>query len=96
MPDSTVISVRVTPRAARDSLAGWNAADQLVVRLHAPPVEGQANDALRRFLAAQLDLPLTAVELIAGARSRTKRWRIHGLTDPEVRARLQSEQSGGA
>jgi len=81
------IAVRVTPRAGRDEIVGWQEAE-LRVRLRAPPVEGQANEALRRFLAKQLGVPATAIEIVGGATARHKRVRIEGLTADEVRARL--------
>ncbi len=52
--------VRVQPNASRSELAGeWQGA--LRVRLAAPPLEDRANDALRRFLADRLSVPLSAV-----------------------------------
>src|SRR3990170_803084 len=77
MSDSALLSVWLTPRAARDEVVGWQAGE-LRLRLRAPPVEGQANEALRRFLARRLGLPASAIELVAGAASRHKRLRIAG------------------
>jgi uncharacterized protein (TIGR00251 family) len=87
MAESAVLLVRVTPRAGRDEIAGWQG-DQLRVRLRAPPVEGQANEALRRLLASRLGLPVSAIELLAGAAARTKRVRVDGLSLEDVRSRL--------
>jgi uncharacterized protein (TIGR00251 family) len=81
------LTVRVTPRAARDEITGFEG-DVLRVRLRAPPVEGQANDSLRRLLAGVLRVRLDEVALVSGARSRTKRLRIVGLEAAEVRERL--------
>jgi uncharacterized protein len=79
--------VRVTPRSSRDEIAGWQ--DGLLrVRLRAPPVEGQANESLRRLLAQRLGLPVSSIELVGPSTSRTKRLRISGLTEEDVRARL--------
>ena len=84
---STDLSVRVTPRAGRDELAGWRDG-VLQVRLRAPPVEGKANEALRRFLADRLGVAPPQVEIVSGLTSRTKRLRIEGLTTDEVALRL--------
>ena len=86
MADIT-ISVHVTPRATRDEVVGWQEGE-LWVRLRAPPVEGQANESLRRFLAKRLGVPASAVEMVGGATARHKRVRVEGLTADEVRARL--------
>ena len=87
MPESTLLTVRVIPRAARDEVAGFEA-EVLRVRLRAPPVDGRANEALCRFLADRLDVTQHDVEIVSGATSRTKRIRISGLTQPEVERRL--------
>jgi hypothetical protein len=81
------LQLRVTPRAARDEVSGWRD-DVLLVRLRAPPVEGQANEALRRFLAERLNVRLADVEVVSGERSRTKRLRIEGITEAALRQRL--------
>jgi uncharacterized protein (TIGR00251 family) len=59
----------------------------LRVRLHAPPVDGAANDALVRFLADQLSVPRRVVRILAGTRSRTKTVEVDGVTSADV-ARL--------
>lgn len=82
-----VLQVRVTPRSSRHRVDGV-LGDALKIRLQAPPVEGKANEALVEFLAEQLDVPRRAVQLEAGAQSRTKRVRIAGLTGAEVQRRL--------
>ena len=78
-------AVRVQPRASRDEIAGeWQ--EGLKIRLTAPPVDDRANDALRKFLAVSLKVPLSAVRIAAGERSRTKRMEVRGVTPDAVRA----------
>jgi hypothetical protein len=62
--------------------------ETLKIKLTAPPVEGEANEACLDFLAKLLDLPPSRLAIIQGARSRTKLIRIMGLTQEEVHARL--------
>jgi len=77
--------IRVQPRASRSELAGeWQGA--LRVRLAAPPVDNRANDALRSFLAACLNLPAAAVKIARGQHSRDKRVEISGATVEQVQA----------
>jgi uncharacterized protein (TIGR00251 family) len=85
-PQAT-LSVRVQPRASRNEVAGLEG-DTLKIRLTAPPVDGEANDACLAFLAKLLDLSPSRLAIIQGARSRTKLIRITGLTQDEVHARL--------
>ncbi|MGA2510829.1 MAG: DUF167 domain-containing protein [Candidatus Acidiferrales bacterium] len=78
-----VFAVRVTPRASRDAIEG-EYQGALKVRLTAPPVDDRANDALRRLLAARLNVPVSAVRILAGGKSRTKRVAVTGATQAQV------------
>jgi len=70
------LSVRLTPRAARDGLAGVtedaNGRGMLAIRLSAPPVDGAANKALIAFLAKALGLRKTDIAIRSGELSRMK------------------------
>lgn len=81
------LSVRVQPRASRNEVVGL-VGEILKIKLTAPPVEGEANEACLAFLAKLLDLAPSRLAIIQGVRSRTKLIRITGLTQQEVRARL--------
>lgn len=76
--DGVIISVRVIPRASKSGVAGTRA-DELLVRLHAPPVEGAANAELIELIAAALEVPKRAVSIVAGEHSRHKRVRVAGI-----------------
>jgi uncharacterized protein (TIGR00251 family) len=80
--------VRVQPRAPRSEIVGWRADGALSVRVAAPPVEGQANLALARLLAAALDVRPATVEVVQGARGRDKLVRVVGLDPEEIRRRI--------
>ena len=83
--DSVSFAVRVTPRASRDTIEGeYNGA--LRIRLTAPPVDNRANDALRHLLAEHLNLPVSAVRILSGETSRTKRVEIRGVTPEQIRS----------
>ena len=62
--------------------------DTVRVRLLAPPVDGQANEELIRFLAEELGVPRSAVRLVSGANSRSKTIKISGARLGDVMARL--------
>ncbi len=80
-------AVRVQPRASRNEIAG-EYQDGLKIRLTAPPVDNRANEALRELLASRLNVPLAAVRIASGERSRTKRVEIHGVTAAMIRGLL--------
>lgn len=70
-------AVRVVPRAARSEIVGEHDG-ALRVRVAAPPVEGAANEELRRTLARAFDVPARNVEIVSGQSSKTKRVRVNG------------------
>jgi uncharacterized protein len=77
--------VRVQPRASRNAIDGeWQGA--LRIRLNVPPVEGRANEAFRRVLAAHLNVPLGAVRIASGDGSRLKRIEVLGVSADQIRA----------
>jgi uncharacterized protein (TIGR00251 family) len=83
--DGTVsFTARVQPRASRDEIIG-EYRDGLKIRLTAPPIDNRANEALRKLLAARLKVPLTAVRIASGERSRAKRVEICGVTPAMIR-----------
>lgn len=74
-----VLDVVVQPRASRVGV-GPVVGDRLKVAVTAPPVDGEANDAVIRALAAAFDVPRAAVELLRGQTGRRKTLRIRGAT----------------
>src|SRR5216683_4195837 len=83
-------STRVQPRASKDEIVG-EMGGALKVRLRAPAVEGRANEALVEFLAQLLKRPRSAVRILNGERSRTKRVEIHGVARQQILALLVQE-----
>ena len=88
-PDGVVLDVRVIPRASRSGLAGVRDG-ALLLRLHAPPVEGAANAEVVDLLATLLGVPRRAVTIVTGGRSRLKRVRIEGVSAEFVNSRLKT------
>lgn len=86
MPACT-LELKTIPNAPRDEITGW-LGDTLKVKVHAPALEGRANDALLEFLADKLGVHRRDVTLVRGDKSRHKIIRIAGLTLAEVRTRL--------
>jgi uncharacterized protein YggU (UPF0235/DUF167 family) len=71
----TEIAVRVTPRASRNAVV-QEEDGALRVMVTTVPEAGKANDAVRKLLARALGLPQSRLELVRGARSRDKLFRI--------------------
>lgn len=79
-------AVRLTPRAGTDRV-GDVVDGVLHVRVAAPPVDEAANRSLVRLLAEALDLPPSAIRVVAGARGRRKSMALDGLAAELVLAR---------
>jgi uncharacterized protein YggU (UPF0235/DUF167 family) len=71
------VRVRVTPRAARDELAGERDG-LLLVRVTAPPADGRANAAVEQLLARAASVPRSRVQVVRGASAREKVVRLGG------------------
>jgi len=87
---AVIFSVRVSPRASKDEIAG-EMGGALKVRLRAPALEDRANEALVEFLAELLKTPRTAVRILSGERSRTKRLEIRGVSRQQILGLLVQE-----
>jgi uncharacterized protein (TIGR00251 family) len=81
------IDIRVMPRASKNGIDGLRDG-RILVRVTAAPVEGAANDAVIATVAAALDLPRRAVQVVRGETSRNKTLEIIGIDAATVRARL--------
>jgi len=68
------LAVRVTPGAKVEMLE--IADGRLLAKVRAKPQDGEANKAVRALLAAALGLAPSRVELLRGATSREKMFRI--------------------
>lgn len=69
------IVARVTPGAKQRRVERRD--DVWHVWVTEPPEHGRANDRVRRLLADELDVPLSSLELIRGAGSRVKVFRLN-------------------
>lgn len=82
---AVILSVRVQPRASKDAVVGVMEG-ALKVRLRAPALEDRANEALCEYLAELLKTPKSAVRILSGHHSRSKRLEVRGVTEQQVLA----------
>lgn len=85
--EGTEIRVHIQPRASKTEIVGVHG-EALKIRIAAPPVDGQANAELFRFLAGRFSVPQHSVKVISGWNSRHKRVLIKGLTRMKMEAYL--------
>lgn len=77
------MAVHVTPRSARDEIAGWRG-DELSVRVRAVPEDGKANGAVCAVIAEALGVPKSAVDVVRGGAGRHKQIEIDGVSDADI------------
>jgi len=72
---SVELHVHAQPGAGRTQITGRHG-DSLKVRVAVPPEHGRANEALATVLAEAFGLAPKDVSIVAGEKSRTKRFRL--------------------
>lgn len=65
------LTIHVKPNAKQTELVS-RAGSDWTIKLHAPPVEGKANEELIRFLSEELDVPKSMISIVKGAGSKIK------------------------
>lgn len=81
------LTVRVKPRSSQPGVE-IGASGEVVVRVHAAAVEGVANREMMEVLARALGVPKSAIRILHGEKSRTKRVAVDGLSAAEVGGRV--------
>lgn len=70
------LKVLIQPNAKKNQVIGIHG-DSLKVRIKAPPVDGEANTALVKFLSEQLNIPQKQISIIHGLTGKNKLIEIH-------------------
>ncbi|MBI2569364.1 MAG: DUF167 domain-containing protein [Candidatus Schekmanbacteria bacterium] len=87
-PEGATVLIRLRPKAGRFAVCGI-LDGALEIAVPAPPVDGQANAACRRYLSKLLGVPQSRVLLRTGERSRHKLFLIQGVRADEAQKRLE-------
>lgn len=74
MSDSVVVTAK--PGSRKGPLVEVGPNGELTIYVREQAVDGKANDAVTRLLAAHLQLPRSRVELVSGTTSRLKGFRV--------------------
>ncbi|MBP2451641.1 DUF167 domain-containing protein [Mycolicibacterium lutetiense] len=73
---SETVVVRVKPGSRKGPLVEVGDDGALTIYVQERAVDGKANDAVTKLLAAHLRVPRSRLELVSGATARLKRFRI--------------------
>jgi uncharacterized protein (TIGR00251 family) len=71
-PEGIIFKIFVQPRSSKTMIVGLHG-DTLKLKLTAPPVDNAANKMCIKFLAKQLGVSNSQIEIISGHTSRTKK-----------------------
>jgi uncharacterized protein (TIGR00251 family) len=88
--DSVVFDVRVIPRSSKSEIVG-SLDGALKVKLKSPPIDGAANEELIKLLSKRFSVPRSAVEIVSGHTSKTKRLRLTGISKQQICSTLKAK-----
>lgn len=81
------LAVFVQPKSSKNQIVGpHNGA--LKIKISAPPVDGEANAELVRFLSKTLGVPKKQIEILKGETGRNKAVEISGLSLEIIKQKL--------
>lgn len=83
------LSLKVVPGASRSGIAGW-LGESLKIRVTVPAESGKANRAVIKVLADALEIPRSDIDIVSGSANPRKMIEINGLSDAELKAKLES------
>ncbi|NLV15817.1 MAG: YggU family protein [Syntrophomonadaceae bacterium] len=87
--DGICLEIKVQPRSSRNKLVG-NQQGIWKVKLTAPPVDGEANQALVSFLADIFGVSKQSVKILRGDTSKLKLVGIHGVSPGQAAEVLEN------
>lgn len=71
--NGVLLRIKIQPKASKNQIVGlYGEPPRLKLRIAAPPIDGRANEELTRFLAEQLGIAYSKVELVRGETSSSK------------------------
>ena len=87
--EKSVIKIKLIPRASRNEIVGIMDDGTIKIKITAPPVEGQANQAVIKYLADILKISAINIEIISGKTSHNKLISIIGIKQEIVNKLFQ-------
>ena len=91
-------SAYILPRSSRNEISGLRG-QALKIKLTSPPVDGQANKMVVKFLSKTLQLTPSRISIVGGTTSRNKTISIEGLDEDALMTKLKpfiGETNNGA
>lgn len=82
-PNFVRITLHIQPNARKTECVGEHG-DALKLKVHAPPVDGAANQEICRFFASEFKIPLRSIMIVQGELARAKVIQLSGISRSEV------------
>ena len=89
----SALAIRVIPGARQNEISDILDDGTIRIRLTAPPIEGKANAALIDYLSKILDVPKSAIDIVAGHTRRDKLVSILDIDAETIQERLAQIKS---
>ncbi|HQA06504.1 MAG TPA: DUF167 domain-containing protein [Syntrophomonadaceae bacterium] len=89
VPGGVRLEIVVQPRSAKNQVCG-EVEGCLKLKITAPPVDGEANQALIKFLANWLQVSRQDIVILRGESNKRKLIEIRGVSEEWLRSRLES------
>ena len=80
--DGLVVTLKISPNASKNEIIKNE--EGIKVKITAQPVDGRANKALTEYLAKQLKIPKTSIEIIRGETSKEKTLRLKVFDNSKI------------
>ena len=91
--EKVILKVYLHPKSSKNEIIGPYR-DGIKVKVTAPPVKGKANEALIRFLAKELEISPSQIEILTGHHSREKTLRISNSNALTLKGKTISLKNG--
>lgn len=87
--NGVTLRLLIQPKASKSEVVGIHGdPPRLKIRIAAPPVDGEANTELLRFLKKKLAIPSSKIHLVRGESSRQKDVFCEGIEEDKAKSLL--------
>ena len=66
------IKIKLLPRSSINKIVETDETGEIKIKIKAPPVDGEANEELIRFLSKEWDIPKSKIKIVKGEKSKHK------------------------
>lgn len=87
-PSGVLLVFHVLPNAPRTQIVGLHG-EALKLKVHAPPVDGKANDEIVAFLSEASGLAKSRIRIVSGELGKSKRVKFEGIGWDELKRRMK-------